>query len=43
MVEPKPSENMVASEAAVNTTTELNNPLDDSDPDIDDSGQASLF
>ncbi|WP_438963882.1 DNA gyrase/topoisomerase IV subunit A [Winogradskyella sp.] len=43
MVEPKPSENMVASEDAVNTTTELNNPLDDSDPDIDDSGQASLF
>ena len=43
MVEPKPSENMVASEDAVSTATELNNPLDDSDPDIDDSGQASLF
>ena len=43
MVEPKPSENMVASEDAVNTTTELNNPLDYSDLDIDDSGQASLF
>jgi len=43
MVKPKTSENMVDSEDAVNTTTELNNPLDDSDPDIDDSGQASLF
>jgi len=43
MVKPKTSENMVASEDAVNTTTELNNPLDDFDPDIDDSGQASLF
>ncbi|MCA0152975.1 DNA gyrase/topoisomerase IV subunit A [Winogradskyella vincentii] len=43
MVEPKPSENIATSEDAANTTTEQNNPLDGSDPEIDDSGQASLF
>lgn len=43
MVETKPSENIEASADASISTTELNNPLDDSDPDIDDSGQASLF